>query len=334
MTGRPHSIPVTSTGLTRSFGDVDALEDVTLEVPAGTILGVVGPSGSGKTTLVRLFTGTLDPTGGDVRVFGENPRRFRRSTRERIGYMPQLFVLYPDLTAAENVAFVASLFGLLWNRRKRRVREVLEFVELWDARDRRAKDLSGGMQRRLELACSLVHSPDLLFVDEPTAGLDPVLRQIIWTEFRRLRDEGATLVVTTQYVGEAEYCDQVAVLAEGRLVALAAPEDLRRMAVGGEMIELETRRPFDPSIIKAAPGVIAVRHEGPLRALVVAEDAGVATPRILEALQGQGIEVTSSSEYRPSFDEVFAELIERNRAERQVEKWEEEGDVRPLARAA
>jgi len=170
----------------RAFGDVVAVDDVSLEVPRGTILGVIGPSGSGKTTLVRMLTGTLRPTAGELRVLGQEPSRFTRYAREHIGYMPQHFSLSEELTASENVGFVASLFGLLWPRRRRRVREVLELVDLWDARGRRARFLSGGMQRRLELACALVHDPTLLFVDEPTAGLDPMLRQAIWAFEPRL----------------------------------------------------------------------------------------------------------------------------------------------------
>ena len=149
----------------------------TSTIRAGTILGVIGPSGSGKTTTVRMLTGALRPTNGDDPRPRRGPARFRRETRERIGYMPQQFTLYPDLTARENVDFVGSLFGMLWRRRRRRVREVLELLDLWDARDRRASDLSGGMQRRLELACALVHEPVLLFLDEPTAGIDPILRE-------------------------------------------------------------------------------------------------------------------------------------------------------------
>ena len=309
--------------VSRRFQDVVAVDEVSLEVQRGTIVGVIGPSGSGKTTLIRMLTGTLEPTGGKVTVLGENPRRFRRRTREQIGYMPQNFVLYPELTAAENVAFVASLFGLLWNRRRRRVREVLELVELWDERNRRAERLSGGMQRRLELACALVHEPVLLFVDEPTGGLDPVLRQTIWTEFRRLRDEGRTLLVTTQYVGESEYCDQVAVIAGGRLVALAAPDELRRRALGGEVLEVETERAFDGHVLTRVPGVREVRQAAPRRFLVVAEDAGEATPRVLQEVTGLGGAVVSSTEYRPSFDEVFAELVgaaQRARAARDGER--------------
>jgi ABC-2 type transport system ATP-binding protein len=318
-------------GVSRQFGDVMAVDDITLEVPQGTILGVIGPSGSGKTTLIRMLTGTLEPTSGTVTVLGETPHRFHRHTRERIGYMPQNFVLYPELTAAENVSFVASLFGLLWNRRRRRVREVLELVELWEERNRRADRLSGGMQRRLELACALVHQPVLLFVDEPTAGLDPMLRQTVWNEFHRLRDEGRTLLVTTQYVGESEYCDQVAVLAEGRLVALATPDDLRKRALGGEVLEVETERAFDGNALTRVGGIKEVRQSMPRRFLVVAEDAGEATPRVVQEITNLGGVVVSSSEYRPSFDEVFAELVGADQRRREG-RGEEDGRV--VARAA
>jgi ABC-2 type transport system ATP-binding protein len=320
-------------GASRQYGDVVALDGVTLHVPTGTILGVIGPSGSGKTTLIRLLTGTLEPTAGTLRVMGEDPRRFRRHTRERIGYMPQHFVLYDELTASENLSFVASLFGLLWPRRGRRVREMLQLLGLWEARGRRARQLSGGMQRRLELACALVHDPLLLFVDEPTAGLDPDLRQIIWQEFHRLRDAGRTLVVTTQYVGEAEHCDSVAVLSSGRLIALASPDELRRQAIGGEMIEIETAQAFDGIVLKDIPGVHEVRQRNPRQLLVIAEDAGVATPRVLQEITSRGVEVQSSSEYRPSFDEVFSTLIARADG-RTSEEERGARDRQPVARAA
>jgi ABC-2 type transport system ATP-binding protein len=191
------------------------------------------------------------------------------------------------------------------------------------------------MQRRLELACALVHDPVLLFVDEPTAGLDPVLRQTIWTEFRRLRDVGRTLVVTTQYVGEAEYCDSVAVLAQGRMIALAPPEELRRMAVGGEVIELETAQALDGTMLSGVPGVIEVRQSTPRRLLVIVEDAGAATPRILQQIQSVGVDVASSSEYRPSFDEVFAALVSSRTLDQPVD-GEVRGarDSRAVSRAA
>jgi ABC-2 type transport system ATP-binding protein len=263
-----------------------------------------------------MLTGALQPTSGSVRVLGEDPRKFRRATRQRIGYMPQLFSLYPDLTARENVDFVASLFGMLFSRRHRRTREVLELVDLWDARGRRAGQLSGGMQRRLELACALVHSPILTFLDEPTTGIDPLLRERIWDELQRLRNEGRTLLVTTQYLSEAELCDHVALIANGRLVAHDEPEGLRRSAMGGDLIDVETVRPFDGSALSGVSMVLASKQLGPRHFQVVVEEAGAATPAVVEAIGEQGGEVESAREYRPSFDEVFAELVRRDRETR------------------
>jgi ABC-2 type transport system ATP-binding protein len=298
--------------VSRRFGDVVGIDDISLAVPAGTILGVIGPSGSGKTTTIRVMSGGLAPTAGAVRVLGEDPRHFHRATRERIGYMPQSFVLYPDLTVAENVHFMGSLFGVLWRRRRTRTREALELVELWDVRGRRASQLSGGMQRRLALACTLVHEPILLFLDEPTAGVDPILRQRIWTELHRLRDAGCTLLVTTQHVGEADYCDSVALITEGQLAALAAPHELRRIAQGGDVLEVETEDTFDIRRLPKIDSVIDVRQRGPNTMLLVCDDAGAATPNVVEAFRAAGAEVTSSREYRPTFDEIFAILVERH----------------------
>ena len=295
------------------FGGMAAVRDVSLSVAKGTILGIIGPSGAGKTTMVRLLTGALKPTRGSVRVLGEDPRQFRRRTRERIGYMPQLFTLYPDLTAGENVNFVASLFGLLWPRRRRRVHEVLRTVDLWPARGRRAADLSGGMQRRLELACALVHEPALLFLDEPTAGIDPLLRARVWEELHRLRSLGRTLLITTQYVTEAEECDMVALIAEGHLIALDTPDDLRRKATGGDLIEVETAARFNASKLVSLPHVRSVSQQSPRTFRVTVDDAGTATPDVVSAVAAAGGEVVSAREYRLSFDEVFAELVARDR---------------------
>ena len=183
----PPQVPVRLDHVSRHFGAVVGVDDVSLRVPRGSVLGVIGPSGAGKTTMIRIISGGLAADEGLVRVLGEEPRRFRRRTRERIGYMPQLFVLYPDLTARENVDFMAALFGIPPWRRRERTESVLRLVELWDARERRASAMSGGMQRRLELACALVHQPALLILDEPTAGIDPMLRTAIWQEIDRLR---------------------------------------------------------------------------------------------------------------------------------------------------
>jgi ABC-2 type transport system ATP-binding protein len=329
--------PVVATEhLTRQFGELAAVDGVSLQVPSGTILGVIGPSGSGKTTLIRMLTGTLEPSGGSIEVLGEHPRKFKRHTREKLGYMPQHFVLYEELTAWENVSFVASLFGLLWPRRGRRVKQMLTLLDLWDARKRRARQLSGGMQRRLELACALVHDPILLFVDEPTAGLDPLLRQKIWAEFRRLRDAGRTLVVTTQVVSEAEYCDQVAVMSSGRLIALAPPDELRRMASGGDVIQIKTAATFDASLLNDLEGVERIRQRAPREFLVIVEDGATAMPRVVEAVQAAGGNVESSSEFRPTFDEVFSVLVARAEGSNGDEHSDEEEEQRErsIARAA
>jgi ABC-2 type transport system ATP-binding protein len=306
---------IVTDALVRRYGEVVALDGVSLTVPPGNILGMIGPSGAGKTTAVKILTGGLRPSAGSVRVLGEDPQRFSRRTRARIGYMPQLFSLYPDLTAGENLDFVASLFGMLLLRRRRRVRSMLELLDLWDVRKRRAADLSGGMQRRLELACALVHDPAVLFLDEPTAGLDPLLRQTVWAELHRLRDLGRTIVVTTQYIGEAEECDAVALISEGRLAALARPDDLRRSATGGDVLDIETTGSVTSDVFEGLPMVRAVDQRSGRHFLVTVDDAGTASPAIVGAIEAAGGGVASSREYRPSFDEVFATLVSRHREE-------------------
>jgi ABC-2 type transport system ATP-binding protein len=258
-----------------------------MAVPAGSILGLIGPSGSGKTTTVRLLTGTLRPTHGEAQVLGEDPQRFSRKTRERIAYMPQLFSLYPDLTARENVGFVAALYGISWFGRRGRIQRALSVVDLWDARDRRAGDLSGGMQRRLELACAIVHDPQVLFIDEPTAGIDPMLRRAIWDELRAMP--------------------------EGKLIALDAPEELRRSVFGGDVIQVDAEQPIDPQLVANVPEVIAVQQAGDRRLIVTATQAGIATPRLIEAFRAAGVALVSVEEHQPSFDEVFAQLVQRQR---------------------
>ena len=319
-------------GASRDYGEGAGVFDLDLTVAPGTILGIVGPSGAGKTTAIRLITGALDPTAGEVRVLGHDPRRFPRATRERIGYMPQLFTLYPDLTADENVDFVASLFGLLAPRRRRRVREVLQLVRLWDERDRRAGRLSGGMQRRLELASALVHEPSLLLLDEPTAGIDPLLRRTIWEELDRLKLQGRTLLVTTQYVTEAEGCDVVALITGGRLVALGAPEELRRKAAGGDVVEVETDAPFDPAALVGRDGIRSAHSTGLRSFRVIADDAGTVVPGLDDLVAGAGGSLVAAREVRLTFDEVFTVLVERARAEQ--EALEVEADAAAGARDA
>jgi len=309
----PYPVAIDVQHVSRRFGNFTAVDDISFQLPfAGTVLGIIGPSGSGKTTTVRMLTGALRPTDGQVRVLGEDPARFRRATRERIGYLPQSFSLYPELTVRENVNFVASLFGMLWRRRRRRVNEVLDLVDLAQVRNRRAGRLSGGMQRRLELACALVNEPSLLVLDEPTAGIDPLLRVTIWDELRRLREDGRTLLVTTQVVAEAERCDAVMLVADGRVIALAPPNELRRMASGGDVIEIELAQPIDPRVLFNTPSVRHVTQDSPLSLRVTVDDAGTASRAVVDAIGSVGGDVRSVREARPSFDEVFGVLVTRH----------------------
>ncbi|MFL5805282.1 MAG: ABC transporter ATP-binding protein [Roseiflexaceae bacterium] len=310
-------VMIDAQGVTRAFTDDAGVFDLTFEVPTDTIFGLIGPSGSGKTTTVRLMTGLYKPDRGSMRVLGSEPAKFSTRTRERIGYMPQQFVLYPNLTVWENLNFVASLYGLGYFKRRRRLTYVLDLVELGDVRRRLGSQLSGGMQRRLELACALVHDPLLLFADEPTAGIDPVLRGKLWEHFRELRDEGRTLFVTTQYVGEAAYCDLVGVMREGRLLHVDTPDGLRRTALGGEVIKLVVPPAYaldTQQQLQRHPAISDVRRSRsqPGMLYVYTEDAGSTLPLIFELFKDHpNITIEQAQEYQPPFDDIFIRLMEQ-----------------------
>jgi ABC-2 type transport system ATP-binding protein len=293
-------------------------------LPEGTIMGMIGPSGCGKTTTVRLALGLFAPQNGLLNVLGRKPAVFRPNDREQIGYIPQQFVLYPNLTVAENAEFVASLYGMRKARIKQRMEELLAFVDLTDARNRLGSQLSGGMQRRLMLAGALMHDPALLFADEPTAGIDPVLRGRFWEFFRKLRDEGRTLFVTTQVVSEAVYCDFVAVMRKGRLLAIDTPHGLKKRALGGEIIHVTLE---DPARLKEAAAVLE-RYEPVKKVLrvpgsdtelhVLVEDAGEWLPEVLNMLEnpdGPAIVVASAEELPVSYDDVFIRIMEQSEQE-------------------
>lgn len=318
------AVAVRMVGATRRFNGTVAIGDLDLEIPAKSIVGIIGPSGSGKTTTIRMVMGSLAPTSGEVTVLGEHPGEFSRRTRERIGYLPQQFSMYPDLTVLENVDFAASLYGLVFFRRFSRRRGVLELVDLWSVRNRRAGKLSGGMQRRLELAAALVHEPDLLILDEPTAGIDPMLRRTIWDEIHRLRERGVTSLVTTQYVTEAEECDLVALISGGKLIAFGTPDELRRSALGGEVVEVTTSHMFDAGAFAQRPGVLQVRQTGPRDFRLIVEDAGTASADTVQWVTEGGGEVEAVREVRPTFEEVFTDLVERDRAEREMAGTDDE----------
>jgi ABC-2 type transport system ATP-binding protein len=308
---------VAAEGVSRAFAADAGVFDLTFEVPTGSIFGMIGPSGSGKTTTVRLMTGLYRPDSGTMRVLGREPAKFSARTRERIGYMPQQFVLYPNLTVWENLNFVASLYGLGYFKRRKRLEYALDLVELNDVRGRLGSQLSSGMQQRLELACALVHDPLLLFADEPTAGIDPVLRSKFWQHFRELRDQGRTLFVTTQYVGEAAHCDLVGVMRDGRLLHVDTPDGLRRKALGGEVIKLVVNAPRALDAIEALlrhPAISDVRRSRNQAGLlyVYTENASSTLPIIFELLKAHpDITIEQAQEYQPPFDDIFIRLMEQ-----------------------
>jgi ABC-2 type transport system ATP-binding protein len=302
--------PVVLDHVSKRLGKREVLHDLSLTVQPGELFALVGPSGCGKTTTVRLICNLYWPTSGTVRVLGHDYRHWPSDVRERIGYMPQTFALYPRLTVEENLRYVAALYGLSPQQRSGRIAPLLELLELADARATLAAHLSGGMRRRVALISALLHAPDLICVDEPTSGLDPALRVKLWQHFRALRDQGCSLVVTTQYIDEADYCDRVAVLRAGHLLALGTPEALRRQAFRGDVLELRSSDLSARSAraLRRLPGVHEVEELGLDTLRVVVEVARLAIPRLIAELARHGVAVESISEHKPSFDEVFLRL--------------------------
>ncbi|NNF62990.1 MAG: ABC transporter ATP-binding protein [Acidimicrobiia bacterium] len=303
--------------MSRVYHSGDGVHALDLSIPPGSIFGFIGPSGSGKTTTVRLCTGALAPTSGSVEVFGQPPSTFDAAMRSRIGYMPQLSVLYEDLSVKQNLAFFASLYGPTYST-KQRMSDMLEFVELSEHSAKRVSQTSGGMQRRLSLAAALVHEPDVVFLDEPTAGIDPVLRKKFWDRFRDLREAGKTLFVTTQYVGEAAYCDYVGVLADGRLIALDTPDGLRRLAFGGDVVDVEFKRLVDVELLdEMTEAINAASYDirSPRTVRFVVDEASTALPALTSWLNDRSVELAQAEEFLPPYDDVFVELVNRFRDE-------------------
>src|SRR5215216_5498382 len=302
--------------LTKSFGGDVAVNAISMDVPEGAIFGFIGPSGSGKTTTVRLLMGLFEPDSGEVSVLGERPSRFSRRDRERIGYLPQLFVLYPDLTVWENMNFAASLYGVSFIRGKR-LHQLLDLVELWQDRHKLVRNISGGMQRRLSLAATLIHNPSLLFLDEPTAGIDPILRKKFWDYFKMLQSKGHTLFITTQYVGEAGYCDFVGVMSEGKLLTVNTPEGLRREAYGGDIIKLGSTERMDYDFRREVQNLPKLKtkilNATDYELQLLVDDAATATPYLVEYFGDRRKAVNSVENFLPSYDDVFVRLIERHR---------------------
>jgi ABC-2 type transport system ATP-binding protein len=316
--------------LGKAFDGVPVVRGVDLDIARGRILALIGPSGCGKTTTVRLLTGIYRPTTGFATINGTAAERLTDRQRQQIGYLPQLPALFPDLSLWENLSFHASMYGLRV-RRRQRLQQLLTWVELWDHRTKRIREVSGGMQRRLALAASFVHDPPVLFLDEPTAGIDPILRAKFWDRFRELRESGRTILVTTQYVGEAAYCDLVGLLSEGELLGVDTPDNLRRSAYAGDVIDVELAHRVgaeDLHAIAALEFVLAAPEEVEPRIWrIVVRDADVALRELPAAFQHAELSVVDLQEHVVDFDEAFVRVIERARR-RRAEEASANGDPR------
>ena len=305
-------------GLTKVYGEQRALDGIDLSVQRGVVVGLIGPSGCGKTTLVRSLTGIIKPTSGQIRVFGTDPAKFTTRQRRRFGYMPQLPVLFPNLSVWNNLSFIASVYGMGIKNRRKHLLELLELVDLGPHRKKRLSDCSSGMQRRLTLAATLVHSPELLYLDEPTAGVDPILRERFWTHFRTLRDEGRTIVVPTQYVGEAVSCDVVAVMAHGRLITVQAPAKLAHFAYGGDPMTVDLGGGWMPG-----SEVARLRDEDYVKRVkrteegltVIVKDGEADARRLEEFFSRADIQIGEVTPLEPTFDDIFFEIIEAHGTE-------------------
>jgi ABC-2 type transport system ATP-binding protein len=229
--------------LTRRFGSFTAVDRLTLSVEAGSVFGFLGPNGSGKSTTIRMLCGLLEPSGGEGRVLGVDLARGGRQVRKRIGYMSQKFSLYDDLTVRENLAFYAGMYGLGGEEARGRIGEMLALAGLEGRTEALAGILPGGLRQRLALSCAIVHRPEVLFLDEPTGGADPAARRAFWRIIYDLAEEGTTVMVTTHFMDEAERCDRVGFIFEGKLVALGTPGELKA-DLPGRLLELRTPDPM------------------------------------------------------------------------------------------
>jgi ABC-2 type transport system ATP-binding protein len=304
-------------GLSRRFGAIQAVEGVSFEVRRGEMFGLIGPDGAGKTTTLRTLLGLLRPDAGSVRSCGLDPLRERRLLSAKVGYLSQRFSLYGDLSVDENVAFFAEIHDISGYAARRE--SLLEMVRMTPFRDRLADRLSGGMKQKLALVCTLVHTPELLVLDEPTTGVDPVSRRDFWRLLARLQREGLTIVLTTPYLDEAERCTRVALIDHGRLLTVDAPDALRA-GEPGVMVELlaEQRREA-VAALRAAPGVAEVEVFGERLHATLPGAPSAAGEREAEALAARlraaGLVVHSSRPTVPSLEDVFIGRIRARAAQ-------------------
>lgn len=299
---------IEASGLTRRFGDLVAVDGVDLGVPRGEVLGFLGPNGAGKSTLIRMLVGLLTPSSGSVRVLGHELPRDAERLRPHVGYMTQRFSLYDDLTIEENLQFATEIFGLKGTEGRERIDETMAEFDLLARKDARPATLSGGWRQRLALAVATVHRPDLLVLDEPTAGVDPERRRDFWAKLFELTTRGSTILVSTHYMDEAVRCHRVCMMIRGRPVALDSPANLTS-ALAGRVVEVAAE-PIEEAIavLRSMPATASVTQLG-TRVHVLLEPASASaaemTPKILAHLRDSGVDRPTAVEADPNLEDVF-----------------------------
>lgn len=297
------------THLTKEFGDFTAVKDVSFEIPRGEIFGLLGPNGAGKTTTIRMLCGILTPTTGEARVMGFDVGKQPEQVKQRIGYMSQKFSLYNDLTVSENLNFYANLYGFPSENVKTRLMELIEMGGLRGHEKQLTGSLSGAWRQRLALACAIVHNPPLLFLDEPTAGVDPVSRREFWEMIYTLAGQGVSVLATTHYMDEAEFCNMIGMMYRARLIALNDPDSLKN-SMPGVLFEIDCQEPGRvEQVLGNLPFVQDVATHGVLLHVLLSDENEKA--QMENALQANGIVTARVERILPSLEDVFISLIDQ-----------------------
>ena len=295
--------------LTRRFGDFVAVDRVSLNVETGEVFGFLGPNGAGKSTTIRMLCGLLLPSSGAGRVAGFEIMTESETIKRHIGYMSQKFSLYDDLSVEENIDFFAGIYNVPRARRRERKDWVLDMAGLADKRDSLTRSLAGGWKQRLALGCAVLHEPPILFLDEPTSGVDPLSRRQFWDLIAQMAQRGTTVFVTTHYMEEAEYCDELALISRGRMIARGKPAELKN-AIPEDILEIRVERPSEALEQLEDSGLV---KEGALfgdTLHAVVEDAEAASAAVGDFLAGRGLAATAVTRVRPSMEDVFVSLVE------------------------
>jgi ABC-2 type transport system ATP-binding protein len=306
------TIAIETVNLVKVFGGFRAVDSVNLKVEEGTIFGLLGPNGAGKSTTIRLILGLLKPTSGYVKVFGISVEKNRKEVLKITGYMPQQFSLYEDLTVEENMRLYASMYGIKSKEANERIQQLMDEFNLREIRNRLAGKLSGGMKQRLALAVALIHNPKLLVVDEPTAGVDPPLRRYFWEKFRELKRRGVTILVTTHYMDEAENCDRIALMSRGRVAAEGTPLQIKRLAFGGDLVELVVEGDPRPKLINLGAQILEFEKDGSYSRLrLLVSDASEKLVLLTKNFEKEGIKVVRAYPVYVSLEDAFIRLTSR-----------------------